>query len=234
MWALSLLLLPPMACVPAAHQAGASWQGAFQIDAPPRWTVTRNRRLLGHHVFTLSSPDDCCTIDVERLREGRAARELPLSLIADVLPSDQGRIHGHLSEPVARHQLDLAGREAWATALERTSGPQAWFVTTVYTRADGFLYVLTLTWPPDAGTHAARAWERVLSSFDIPSAPPPNGPLYVRDQDTGSLRFHRAPVPTTQEVQIIVDEIARRVRRFLARRGFGEDQEDLDLDPDDL
>ncbi len=178
MWALPYLLLPWTACVPAAHLSGITWQGSFQVDAPPRWTVTRNRRLMGHHVLTLQAPDDCCTIDVERLREDRAARELPLSLVAEVLPLNQGHVHGQTSTPVGRHQLDLAGHEAWATTLERTSGPHSWLVTTVYTRIDGHLYVLTLTYPPSAGTHLVLAWERVLSSFDVPGAPPASGPPF--------------------------------------------------------
>ncbi len=163
-------------CLPAVHQGQGVWKGTFALEAPALWEVTRNRRLLGHHELILRAPNRCCTIAVERLRETRSTRDLPLSLIADALPLQAGRIHGIVSEPIAHHQIELQGREAWATTLMRHNGPYSWMETAIYTRADGGLYVLTLDYPTNANASVVRAWERVLSSFDIPGATPPTAP----------------------------------------------------------
>ncbi len=161
-------------CLAAVHQSQGTLTGDFAIVPPASWDVTRNRRLLGHHLVMLQAPDRCCTITIERRREGAEARDLPLSLVADVLPLESGRVHGMVGEPIGHHQLDLGGREAWATTLIRHNGPMSWVVTVVYTRGPEGLYVLTLDYPKGADPSIVRAWERVLSSFELPGSPPPD------------------------------------------------------------
>ncbi len=168
-----LLLAALSGCLSATHQGHGRWAGSFAIDAPPSWEVTRNRRTLGHHLLVLQAPDDCCHITVERRRETRETRALPLSLLSDVMPLETGRIHGMVGEPVGHHQLDLGGREAWATTIIRHNGPNSWVVTSVFARSPDGLYVLTLDYPESAGPTVVRAWERVLTSFDLPDHPPP-------------------------------------------------------------
>ncbi len=170
---LSTLLL---ACTSAAHTGHGHWAGAFSVDAPPRWQVTRNRRVMGHHLWVVQAPDGCCDIAIERRRENRDTRELPLSLLSDTLPLQAGRVHGIVAEPVGHHQLALRGREAWATTVQRHNGPRTWMETTVFTRAPDGLYVLTLRYVEGAGPQVARAWERVLTSFDLPAWPVPDTP----------------------------------------------------------
>ena len=59
--------------------------------------------------------------------------------------------------------------------------------------------------------------------------------VYARDAKTGKLRFHRAPAITTVEVEDIVERIARKAERWLARQGFGVDDPEAvdDTYPDD-
>jgi hypothetical protein len=164
------------ACVPATHHGQSRPTDSFSLDVPAQWQVIRNRRLLGHHQLVLQAPDKCCTIVVERRREDRFSRELPLSLLADTLPLQAGRIHGMAGEPIAHHKLDLRGREAWATTLIRHNGPRSWLVTSIFLRADGDLFILTLAYPRNAGSSVSLAWERVVNSFDIPGSPAPDTP----------------------------------------------------------
>src|SRR5690606_33220413 len=46
-----------------------------------------------------------------------------------------------------------------------------------------------------------------------------------------ALAFRRSPPPTHAELQALVEDVARRLDRLLARRGLGED---ADVQPDDL
>lgn len=57
--------------------------------------------------------------------------------------------------------------------------------------------------------------------------------VYIRDEKTGVLRFHRAPRPTTAEVEALVIEIAEASEAFLATKGFGEGDEGEPPDEDD-
>ncbi|MCK6505860.1 transposase, partial [Myxococcota bacterium] len=56
--------------------------------------------------------------------------------------------------------------------------------------------------------------------------------LYCEDPNDGSVRWFRAPAPTDQEVSTLIEQIADRAEAFLARRGFGLDDEQ-DEEPDD-
>ena len=56
--------------------------------------------------------------------------------------------------------------------------------------------------------------------------------LYCEDPNDGTVRWFRSPAPTDLEVSTLVEQIADRAEAFLARRGFGID-EDQDEDPDD-
>jgi hypothetical protein len=53
---------------------------------------------------------------------------------------------------------------------------------------------------------------------------------YARQPD-GALAFRPSPPPTHAELQALVEDVARRLDRLLARRGLGED---ADVQPDDL
>lgn len=163
-------------CLSAVHTGQGRWTGSFAVDAPPRWEITRNSRAMGHHILVFEAPDACCHITVERRRETRQTRDLPLSLVSDLMPLEAGRIHGMVGEPMGHHQLDLGGREAWATTVIRHNGPKSWVVSSVFARSPDGLYVLTLDYPESAGPAVVRAWERVLTSFDLPGHPPPDVP----------------------------------------------------------
>ena len=55
---------------------------------------------------------------------------------------------------------------------------------------------------------------------------------YVRDPETQALRFCQVPAPTTEEIEKLVATIAVRVERYLARQGFGPDDEIYSDDDD--
>ena len=57
--------------------------------------------------------------------------------------------------------------------------------------------------------------------------------MYIRDEKTGVMRFHRAPRPTTAEVEALVIEIAEASEAFLATKGFEEGDEGDPPDEDD-
>lgn len=171
-----LIMAALTGCLPAARLSHGHWTGEFVITAPAGWVEVQNRRAPGHHHLVLRAPDKCCTITVERRRETAETRALPLSLVAEILPLETGRIHGVVGEPIALHQLDLQGREAWAATLLRHNGPQSWLVTMVSLRADGQLWLVSLESPRGVPPHASRAWERVLGSFALPNAAPDLSP----------------------------------------------------------
>lgn len=47
-------------------------------------------------------------------------------------------------------------------------------------------------------------------------------------EDDGSVRWRGVPAPTTGEVEVLVDEIARRAEAWLTTQGHGADDEDAD------
>jgi len=57
--------------------------------------------------------------------------------------------------------------------------------------------------------------------------------VFTEDPGTGVVRWHRAPAPKDEEVATLVERIAERAKAWLARRGFGPDEEHADNDPDD-
>jgi len=57
--------------------------------------------------------------------------------------------------------------------------------------------------------------------------------LYERDEKTGRLRWRRARSPATEEVEELVVTIAERCERWLTSQGFGDDEEELQVDSDD-
>ena len=60
----------------------------------------------------------------------------------------------------------------------------------------------------------------------------PDG-VFVRDGERGRVRFAKVPTPTTEEVERLVETVAARVTRWLARRGFGEEEHPVEDDPGD-
>ena len=60
----------------------------------------------------------------------------------------------------------------------------------------------------------------------------PDG-VFVRDEGLGRVRFVRVPAPTTEEVERLVEQVASRVTRWLAKRGFGENEPAVEDDPED-
>ena len=57
--------------------------------------------------------------------------------------------------------------------------------------------------------------------------------LYERDEESGRLRWRRARAPATEEVEDLVVSIAERCERWLAAQGFGDEDEELQVDDDD-
>jgi hypothetical protein len=49
--------------------------------------------------------------------------------------------------------------------------------------------------------------------------------VYAIDEQTGQPRFHNLPAPTTRDVEQLVVAIADNVERFLARHGYGPEDE---------
>ena len=60
----------------------------------------------------------------------------------------------------------------------------------------------------------------------------PDG-VFVRDGELGRVRFVRVPAPTTEDVERLVEKVAARVTRWLARRGFADEEPAVEDDPDD-
>ena len=54
-----------------------------------------------------------------------------------------------------------------------------------------------------------------------------------RDPKTGVLVFHPAPAPSQEEIEVLVSVIAERVERWLKRKGFGRDEEDVPVEEDE-
>ena len=104
------------AAKPVLDDAGqvVAWRGRFEVDAPPEWEVTRNRRRLNNHLFTFTSPDGRDAITIELIREGQQSRALPLVLLSDTLANSSRRIIDILDEQsagliAARSARDSAG-----------------------------------------------------------------------------------------------------------------------------
>jgi hypothetical protein len=57
--------------------------------------------------------------------------------------------------------------------------------------------------------------------------------LFLRDEPSGELLFHPLPAIDTAEVEHVVAHAAVRIERFLARRGFGQDEDDRGRAGDD-
>ena len=59
--------------------------------------------------------------------------------------------------------------------------------------------------------------------------------VYAIDPETGQLRFYHLPAPTTEDIEALVADIARRCARWLVRNGLLDSDADLDEveDPDD-
>lgn len=57
--------------------------------------------------------------------------------------------------------------------------------------------------------------------------------IYAKDSSGGRPRWHRAPAPTTEEVESLVVEIATKAEAWLARQGFGP-ADDEEVDPEDV
>jgi hypothetical protein len=49
--------------------------------------------------------------------------------------------------------------------------------------------------------------------------------VFIRDPAADKLRFHALPPPTTEDVEKLVAALAKKVEGWLARRGFGLDDE---------
>jgi hypothetical protein len=57
--------------------------------------------------------------------------------------------------------------------------------------------------------------------------------VYVRDPATGKLVFHGLPPPTTKDIEEVVATLAHRAERWLARQGWGADEDIVDEVDDD-
>ena len=57
--------------------------------------------------------------------------------------------------------------------------------------------------------------------------------VYFRDPKTGVLLFHPAPAPSQEEIEVLVSLVAERVERWLKRKGFGRDEEDVPVEEDE-
>ncbi len=170
-------------CVRAAHPvavdplSGAEvWEGDFRVAAPPGWEVSRNRRWLGNDLFTFTSPDRRDAITIERFREDRRSRDLPLSLVSDALTMNFGRAQGVRPELLGQDEILVADRPAWATTVLRRHGPGERLASTVALRGAGHLVLIGLHTVPEGVDDCALAWQLVLESFELPGEPVPKDP----------------------------------------------------------
>ncbi len=153
-------------------------EGVVQLRAPEGWRPVRNRRFARHHELILRSPDGCCTITVEVLPLDRRSAELPLDLLADTLPLEMGRDQGLAAEPLARHQILVDGREAWAITYRLHHGPHRRLATSVVVRDDRYLALLTLSLPDTAPPEVLSAWDGLLDSLRLPGPVDPDAPPF--------------------------------------------------------
>ena len=56
--------------------------------------------------------------------------------------------------------------------------------------------------------------------------------VYARDRE-GRLVFHRDRPPTTEDVERLVEQIAEAAERMFAREGFGREEPEQEVEPDD-
>ena len=179
---LSLLLVFLLGCARAVHpthilRSGSVYEGKIRVEAPPHWELVRNRRFLGRHVVAWKSPDSCCVIEIKLEREGRRARALPLSLVAELYPIMLGHHEGIETEIVDTRQIDLSGREAWAVTVKRRHGPHEQLMSVVVARGEQHLVVLQLQATSAASLDMPLAWQQVIESFRL-LEPIPETPLF--------------------------------------------------------
>lgn len=161
---------------------------AFEL--PEGWQVVRNARALGNHWVTLASPEQSTAITIELVREDSRSRALPLHMLADVLPLEAGRSLGLQSMPMAHHQIELAGREAWATTVKRRHGPEERLVSALYSRVDQHLLVLTLHTLAEAPKEVLTGWDTVMSTLWLPADPAPEvAPFQDHARDEAALEW---------------------------------------------
>lgn len=171
-----------LACARAVHPVPGTpvLDGSFALVVPEDWEMVRNHRVMGNAQVMLRSPDGSSAITVELLREDRSTRDLPLSLVADTFYLETGRSLGVSSEPLNLQRLEVSGREAWASTVERRHGPNTRLTSAVFLRGDRHMAVLTLLVGPSTPATVLLAWDTVLSSFELHEPPPQDAP-FARD-----------------------------------------------------
>jgi len=173
-WALAGCL---RAVAPIEGTEPTVWTGRVELAVPAGWEVVRNvKGPLGQHVTLHGPHGDAITVDL--LREDRRSRRLPLSVLVDTYAVEQGRSRGIQSQHIAQHHLSVDDREAFATTVERNIGPHTRTASTVGLRGDDVVVFLTLH---ADSAHAAKAWDTVLGSFDLPQDSEPTDPPFFED-----------------------------------------------------
>jgi hypothetical protein len=165
-------------CPHAVEVSGEHLHGRMVLETPPQWTVVKNRRLFGNHLVVLRSPDGCCLLQAQLIREDFKSRSLPLHIVADTLSIGGAHNRGLHSELLGGNTIDLDGREAWATVLRRHYGPHERLYTTVITRTPEHVVQLSLEAPFMAPLSVTSAWQHVIETFSLPQDPPGESPLF--------------------------------------------------------
>lgn len=146
----------------------------IEVEVPPNWELDHNRRNPINQHVSLLHPGTNSAITIDLVREDRDTRDLPLSMIAEGLALQDGRILGIQADHRGTHELEVADREAWAVTAVQRHGPNERLVSTVVLRGTQHLAVLVLNTSLDAPPVVVMGWSQVLDSLVLPLDPAPD------------------------------------------------------------
>jgi hypothetical protein len=173
-------ILLALGCARAWHPAASD---RFDLDVPPGWTVTRNRRWFGNDFFTIRAPDGGATISVECVRRDRQSDDLPLDLLAETRALYMGRVFDVENRRWRLDQIDVDGHEAWAVTGRRTWHDASADFSMITLRLSRHVAFVTLQTPPGGLDRQASAWTRVVDSLRFPRDPvPDDAPVFAPEE----------------------------------------------------
>lgn len=160
----------------------------LEVEVPTGWSLEHNRRNPVNQHLSLAHDTHNSLITVDLIREDRSTTDLPLSMVAEGLALQDGRLFGIESLHTGTHRLEVAGREAWAVTTTQSHGPNEQLVSTVALRAEKHMAVLSLRTSLEAPPVVVQGWGQVLQSFRLPADPAPEPNLLDEgDRELGPL-----------------------------------------------
>ena len=186
---LAIIAALSIGCVHASKLEGGRYVGDLSLTPPEGWEEVQNRALMGNQSIVLESPDSCCVVQAELVREDENSLQLPLDIIAELYTVGRGRKAGFQSELISTDELLIDGRRAQAVTVVRHHEATTRFATSIFIRADGEIAILTLSWNRFAPPELMPQWERLIDSFALPNASRPEDPPFTIDPISEELQM---------------------------------------------